>query len=130
MYRVAVRGHMMIAHSLPDEFFGPAQGLHGATYVVEATFHRRELDEHGTVVDIGRATQALRAVLADLDYRNLDEHPALAGRLTTTEVLAKYVADRLLTEEWPPDLVRLDVELREHPDARAGYSVDLTDRTT
>ncbi len=96
MYRVTVRGHMMIAHSLPDEFFGPAQALHGATYVVEVTFLRRRLDEHGTVVDIGAATAALRAVLADLDYRNLDEHPDLTGRLTTTEVLARYVADRLL----------------------------------
>lgn len=130
MYRVTVRGHMMIAHSLPDEFFGPAQGLHGATYVVEVTFLRRRLDEHGTVVDIGAATAALRAVLADLDYRNLDEHPDLTGRLTTTEFLARYVADRLLAQDWPADLAGLDVVLREHPDAWAGYSVDLADPAT
>ncbi len=131
MYRVTVRGHMMVAHSLPEEFFGPAQALHGATYVVEATFYRRELDEHSTVVDIGVAADRLRTVLADLDYRNLDEHPDFTGRLTTTEVLARHVADRLLDassgEPWPPaGLARLDVVLREHPDAWAGYSVDLT----
>lgn len=126
MYRVTVRGHMMVAHSLPDAFFGPAQALHGATYVVEATFYRRELDEHAVVVDIGIASDRLRAVLSDLDYRNLDEHPALAGRLTTTEALARYVADRLLEESWTAGLARLDVVLREHPDAWAGYCVDLT----
>jgi len=125
MYRVTVRAHMMIAHSLPDPFFGPAQGLHGATYVVEATLYRPDLDEHGTVVDIGAASAALRAVLAGLDYRNLDEHPDLAGRLTTTEVLARYVADRLLDEPWIAGLSRLEVVLREHPDASAGYAVDL-----
>jgi 6-pyruvoyltetrahydropterin/6-carboxytetrahydropterin synthase len=116
---------MMVAHSLPDPFFGPAQALHGATYVVEATFFRADLDEHGTVVDIGAATERLREVLADLDYRNLDEHPDLAGRVTTTEVLARHVADRLLDHPWPAALARLDVVLREHPDAWAGYAVDL-----
>ncbi len=126
MYRVTVRGHMMVAHSLPDPFFGPAQRLHGATYVVEATFSRQELDEHGTVVDLGAAAQLLSTVLGDLSYRNLDEHPDLAGRLTTTEVLARYVADRLLEAPLTAGLSRLDVLLREHPDAWAGYSVDLT----
>jgi 6-pyruvoyltetrahydropterin/6-carboxytetrahydropterin synthase len=125
MYRVTVRGHMMVAHSLPDPFFGPAQALHGATYVVEATFFRRELDEHGTVVDIGAAGDRLRAVLDDLTYRNLDEHPDLVGTLTTTEVLARYVADRLLDGPLTQGLSRLDVLLREHPDASAGYSVEL-----
>jgi 6-pyruvoyltetrahydropterin/6-carboxytetrahydropterin synthase len=125
MYRVTVRGHMMVAHSLPDPFFGPAQGLHGATYVVEATFSRRELDQHGTVVDLGAAADALAAVLADLGYRNLDEHPAFAGRLSTTEVIARHVADRLLAEPLCAGLAGLDVVLREHPDAWAGYSVDL-----
>jgi 6-pyruvoyltetrahydropterin/6-carboxytetrahydropterin synthase len=125
MYRVTVRGHMMVAHSLPDPFFGPAQGLHGATYVVEATFYRAELDEHGTVVDIGAAGDRLKAVLGDLNYRNLDEHPDLAGQLTTTEVLARFVADKLLAGPLTAGLSRLDVLLREHPDASAGYSVDL-----
>jgi len=125
MFRVTVRGHMMIAHSLPDPFFGPAQGLHGATYVVEATFYRPELDEYGTVVDIGAAGDRLREILADLTYRNLDEHPALAGRLTTTEVLAEFVADRLLAGPLTAGLARLDVRLLESPDASAGYTVDL-----
>jgi len=125
MYRVTVRGHMMIAHSLPDPFFGPAQGLHGATYVVEATFYRRELDAHGTVVDIGAAGERLGEILTGLTYRNLDEHPDLAGRLTTTEVLARHVADRLLEGPLTAGLARLDVLLREHPDASAGYTVEL-----
>jgi 6-pyruvoyltetrahydropterin/6-carboxytetrahydropterin synthase len=125
MYRVTVRSHMMVAHSLPDPFFGPAQALHGATYVVEATFYRRVLDEHGTVVDIGAAGDRLGEILADLTYRNLDDHQDLAGRLTTTEVLAKHVADRLLEGPLAAGLTRLDVLLREHPDASAGYTVDL-----
>ena len=127
MYRVTVRGHAMIAHSLPDPVFGPAQGLHGATYVVEATFFRRELDEHACVVDIGAATDALGGILADLSYRNLDDHPAFAGRLTTTEVVARHISDRLLDGPLTAGLAKLDVVLREHPDAWAGYAVDLDD---
>jgi 6-pyruvoyl-tetrahydropterin synthase len=95
MYRVTVRDHMMVAHSLAGEVFGPAQRLHGATYVVDATFARAELDDDGLVVDIGRAAEELHAVLADLTYRNLDEVPELAGTNTSTEVLARVVADRL-----------------------------------
>src|SRR4249919_465835 len=95
MFSVTVRDHMMIAHSFRGEVFGPAQRLHGATYVVDATFAREELDADGIVVDIGRATAALHDVLAELNYRNLDEVPELTGRNTTTEVLAKLVADRL-----------------------------------
>ena len=95
MYSVCVRGHVMIAHSFRGELFGPAQRLHGATYVVDATFRRRELDTDGIVVDIGRATEELRAVLADLTYRNLDDEPAFAGMNTTTEALAQVIADRL-----------------------------------
>ena len=125
MYRVTVRGHAMIAHSLPDPAFGPAQSLHGATYVVEATFFRRELDDHACVVDIGAATDALGAILADLDYTNLDDHPSFTGKLTTTEVVARHVADRLLEGPLTRGLARLDVVLREHPDAWAGYSVEL-----
>ena len=125
MYRVTVRGHAMIAHSLPDPAFGPAQALHGATYVVEATFFRQNLDEHGCVVDIGAATDALGAILGDLNYRNLDDHPAFAGTLTTTEVIARHVADRLLEGTLTDGLAKLDVVLREHPDAWAGYTVEL-----
>src|SRR5262249_23018957 len=86
---------MLIAHSLRGEAFGPAQRLHGATYVVDATFRRADLDADGVVVDIGRAGEELRAVLSELSYRNLDDEPALAGMNTTTEVLARLVADRL-----------------------------------
>ena len=96
MFAVTVRDHVMIAHSLRGEVFGPAQRLHGVTYVVDATFRRSQVDADGIVVDIGRATDALRAVLEDLDYRNLDEHPAFAGANSTTEMLAKLIADRLV----------------------------------
>jgi 6-pyruvoyl-tetrahydropterin synthase len=95
VFSVTVRDHMMIAHSLSGEVFGPAQRLHGATYVVDAAFRRADLDADNIVVDIGRAAEALRAVVAELTYRNLDEEPALAGINTTTEVLARIVADRL-----------------------------------
>jgi len=95
VFSVTVRDHMMVAHSLRGEVFGPAQRLHGATYLVDATFRRRELGPEGIVVDIGRATEELRAVLADLNYRNLDEEPALAGVNTSTEELARVIADRL-----------------------------------
>jgi 6-pyruvoyl-tetrahydropterin synthase len=95
MFSVTVRDHVMIAHSFRGEVFGPAQRLHGATYVVDATFSGVELDADGIVVDIGRATEELHDVLADLNYRNLDDEPALAGRNTTTEMLARLVADRL-----------------------------------
>ncbi len=95
MFSVTVRDHMMVAHSFTGEIFGPAQRLHGATFVVDATFRRTALDESGLVVDIGAASELVHAVLADLNYRNLDEDPQLAGRNTTTEVLAQVVADRL-----------------------------------
>ena len=95
MYSVTVRDHMMIAHSFRGEVFGPAQRLHGATYVVDATFRRTALDADGIVVDIGRAAEALRAVVGELSYRNLDDEPAFAGMNTSTEVLARVVADRL-----------------------------------
>ena len=93
MYSVTVRDHMMIAHSFKGEVFGPAQRLHGATFVVDVELRRRELDPDGIVVDIGRAGDALRRVLAALNYRNLDEDRAFAGRNTTTEVLARHVFD-------------------------------------
>jgi 6-pyruvoyl-tetrahydropterin synthase len=95
VFSVTVRDHIMIAHSMQGEVFGPAQRLHGATYIVDATFRRAALDEDGIVVDIGRATDELRAVLADLNYRNLDDEPAFAGTNTSTEALAQTIADRL-----------------------------------
>jgi 6-pyruvoyl-tetrahydropterin synthase len=95
VFSVTVRDHMMIAHTLRGEVFGPAQRLHGATYVVDVTFRRAALDADGIVVDIGRAAEALRTVVGELGYRNLDDEPDLAGMNTTTEALAQVVADRL-----------------------------------
>jgi 6-pyruvoyl-tetrahydropterin synthase len=95
MFSVTVRDHMMIAHSLTGDVFGPAQRLHGATYVVDATLRRATLDADGIVVDIGRAAGALHAVVEELSYRNLDEETGFAGMNTTTEALARVVADRL-----------------------------------
>jgi len=96
MYSVTVRDHVMIAHSFKGQVFGPAQRLHGATYVVDVELKRPDLGADGIVVDIGRAAEALRLVLADLNYRNLDEVPAFAGRNTTTEFLARVVFDGLV----------------------------------
>ena len=95
MFSVTVRDHMMIAHSLRGEVFGPAQALHGATYVIDATFRRADLDADGIVVDIGRAAEELHTVVSELNHRNLDDEPALAGMNTTTEALARLIADRL-----------------------------------
>jgi 6-pyruvoyl-tetrahydropterin synthase len=95
VFSVTVRDHMMIAHSFRGKVFGPAQGLHGATFIVDATFQRADLDADNIVVDIGRAAQELHAVVAELTYRNLDEEPAFAGINTSTEALARVVADRL-----------------------------------
>ena len=95
MFSLTVRDHMMIAHSLRGEVFGPAQRLHGATYVVDATFRRASLDADGIVVDIGRAAEALRAVVGELGHRNLDDEARFTGVNTTTETLARFVADRL-----------------------------------
>jgi 6-pyruvoyl-tetrahydropterin synthase len=132
VFSVTVRDHMMIAHSLSGEVFGPAQRLHGATYVVDAAFRRADLDADNIVVDIGRAAEALRAVVAELTYRNLDEEPALAGINTTTEVLARLVADRLADRVHAGDLgdsgLGLDgltVTLRESHVAWASYERSL-----
>ena len=132
MFGVTVRDHVMIAHSFRGEVFGPAQRLHGATYVVDATFRRPELDADGLVVDIGRATAQLRAVLADLDYRNLDDQPEFAGVNTSTEFLARVVADRLAARvaagelgEGALGLTGLSVTLHESHVAWASYERDL-----
>jgi 6-pyruvoyl-tetrahydropterin synthase len=95
MFTVCVRDHFMIAHSFRGEIFGPAQRLHGATYVVDVEFRRPALDDDGIVVDIGRAAVALKGVLEELNFRNLDDEPAFAGRNTTTEFLARVVFDRM-----------------------------------
>ena len=128
MFSVTVRDHMMVAHSLRGETFGPAQRLHGVTYVVEATFRRAELDADSVVVDIGRANEKLRAVLAELDYRNLDDEPSLVGINTTTEALARLIADRLAElaragalGDSAQALEGLVVTLHESPVASASY---------
>ncbi|MEU5539163.1 6-carboxytetrahydropterin synthase [Streptomyces sp. NPDC020362] len=95
MFSITVRDHIMIAHSFRGEVFGPAQRLHGATFLVDAAFRREQLDEDNIVVDIGLATQELGAVTGELNYRNLDDEPEFAGINTSTEFLAKVIADRL-----------------------------------
>jgi 6-pyruvoyl-tetrahydropterin synthase len=128
MYAVEVRDHIMIAHSLPGEFFGPAQGLHGATFVVDVAFYREKLGPNDVVVDIGRAHDVLKAVLGALNYRNLDELPQFKGKRTTTETLSRYVFDRMaealkkneLGEE-SKGVSKIRVTLHESHVARAWY---------
>ena len=132
MFSVTVRDHMLIAHSLSGEVFGPAQRLHGATYVVDAAFRRADLDADNIVVDIGLAAEALHGVLAELTYRNLDADPALAAVNTTTEALARVVADGLADRvragglgESGRGLDGLTVTLRESHVAWASYERSL-----
>jgi 6-pyruvoyltetrahydropterin/6-carboxytetrahydropterin synthase len=125
VYHLTVRDHVMIAHSLPHPSFGPAQNLHGATYVVELTLWRETLTPESIVIDIGEAADVLGGALSDLNYRNLDEHPDLAGTLTTTEAVARLIAGRVATSLASQGLSKLDVTLREHPDAWAGYTMNL-----
>jgi 6-pyruvoyl-tetrahydropterin synthase len=128
MFSVSVRDHFMIAHSFKGDVFGPAQNLHGATYVVDVEFKRRQLDDDGIVVDIGRATQILHVVLAELNYRNLDEDPTFAARNTTTEFLAFVIFERIAAEIAAGSLGRtahgldaLRVTLHESHVASASY---------
>jgi 6-pyruvoyl-tetrahydropterin synthase len=132
MFSVTVRDHMMIAHSLRGEVFGPAQRLHGATYVVDATFRRPELDGDGIVVDIGRAAEVLHEIVGELSYRNLDDEPSFSGVNTTTEVLARVVADRLAERiasgslgESARGIASVSVTLSESHVASAGYERPL-----
>jgi 6-pyruvoyl-tetrahydropterin synthase len=132
LFSVTVRDHVMIAHSFRGEVFGPAQRLHGATYVVDATFRRAELDADGIVIDIGLATKELGAVLADLNYRNLDDEPAFRGVNTSTEFLAKVIADRLAERvragalgHGARDLTGITVVLHESHVAWASYERSL-----
>lgn len=132
MFSLTVRRNFMIAHSLPRPAFGPAQGMHGATFVTEVTFRRRALNEDSIVLDIGEAGDVLDGVLEGLNFKNLDEHPDFAGKLSTTEVLAQYVADAVAAKiqkgQDGPGLAGLDVVLRETPDAWASYSLDFDAR--
>jgi len=123
VFSVTVRDHLMVAHSLRGEVFGPAQRLHGATFVVDATFRRESLDDDGIVVDIGRAAAELSRVVGALTCRNLDDEPVFAGTNTTTEVLAQVIADRLVIAlgDAAADLDGLVVTLRESHIAWASY---------
>ena len=132
MFSVTVRDHLMIAHSFRGEVFGPAQRLHGATYVVDATFRREALDPDNIVVDIGRAAAELHAVVGELSYRNLDEEAAFAGVNTSTEALAKVIADRLAERvqagalgNGAADLAGIAVTLHESHVAWASYERQL-----
>jgi 6-pyruvoyl-tetrahydropterin synthase len=128
MYAVNVRDHFMIAHSFRGAVFGPAQRLHGATYVVDLELRRAELDPDGIVVDIGLATELLRAELASLNFRNLDDEPAFAGRNTTTEFMARVLFDRIAARiasgalgPHADGLAHMRVTLRESHVAWAAY---------
>ncbi|OAV61555.1 6-pyruvoyl trahydropterin synthase family protein [Enteractinococcus helveticum] len=123
MFSLTVNDYVMIAHSLPNEFFGPAQQLHGATLTVEATFTRAALDEHSVVLDIGHATQLLDDALAPLRYADLDSHPDFAGRLSTTEVIAQYIGDALAASLAEQPYIGISVTLHENPRARVSYTV-------
>jgi 6-pyruvoyl-tetrahydropterin synthase len=132
MYAVEVRDHIMVAHSLKGDVFGPAQRLHGATYVVDVAFFREALGADNIVVDIGRALDALKATLHAINYTNLDDHPALAGQLTTTEFLCRYVFDRLADAiregklgAHAAGIDRMRVTLNESHVARAWYEAAI-----
>lgn len=132
MYHLTVRDHMMIAHSFAGNAFGPAQNLHGATYVVDVTFYRKTLDANDLVVDIAAAATVLSEVLGEFNLANLDEHPALAGHNTTTEFMAGVIFDRMkqaITDgrlgSGARGLTRMGVSLAESHIAWAGYEADL-----
>ncbi|RMB60184.1 6-pyruvoyl trahydropterin synthase family protein [Tessaracoccus antarcticus] len=125
MYSLTVCDHIMIAHSLPDPRFGPAQGMHGATMAVEATWRRHELGPLSIVMDIGEATSMLATVLDALRYENLDEHPDFVGRLSTTETVARHISDKLRERFDESEFAGLQVLLREHPGAWATYDVNF-----
>lgn len=121
MFTVQIRDHIMIAHSFKDPFFGPAQKVHGATYVIDVTFSTPELNKHNVVIDIGKAHEIVKQVLAPINYQNLDEHPDMLGDLTTTEYLAKYIHDKVKTQSADFFDGKIKVVLGESHVAWAGY---------
>ncbi len=132
MFAVEVRDHIMIAHSLPRPVFGPAQGMHGATFVVDAAFFTKDVDEDGLAVDIGAATTVLSEVLKPLNYQNLDELDVFKGKISTTEVIAKHIFDELFAAVADKRLgpgshriARIKVTLHESHAARGWYEADL-----
>ncbi len=132
MFAVEVRDHMMIAHSLPRPVFGPAQGMHGATFVVDAAFFTADLDENGLAVDIGLATEVLKEALAPLNYQNLDTLVIFAGKVTTTEFLAKHLFDQIADAirngrlgEGSGRIRKLRIMLHESHVARGWFEAEL-----
>ena len=121
MYSVRIRDHIMIAHSLNDPFFGPAQQMHGATYVVDLEFFKEELNKQNVVIDIGEAHNILKAVLKHLNYQNLDELQEMKGHLTTTEYLAKYIHEKVNEKLEDKSITKLKVTLGESHVAWASY---------
>lgn len=122
MYSVCIRQHIMIAHSLPDPAFGPAQNMHGATFVVDASFFSGQLTAQNIVIDIALAHEVVEKVLKPLDYQNLDELPQFKGKLTTTEFLAKYIHDQVKEAVKDYFLGRIEIRLGESHVAWASYS--------
>jgi len=133
MYALEVRDHIMIAHSLPGEFFGPAQNTHGATFIVDVAFFRETLEEHNVVVDIGRASEVLAEILKPINYANLDEVPEFKGKLTTTEFLCRHIFDKMMDAIKEGNLgadseglARIKVTLHESHVARAWFEGEVT----
>lgn len=125
MYSVTVRDHIFIAHSLKKEFFGPAQNLHGTTYIIDAEFKRKKLDEHNVVIDIGQASQILKEVLSKLNFQNLDEMEEFKSVTTTTEYLAKYIHQQISKKVQPYFKGGLKVTLHESPVAWGSYEEEI-----
>lgn len=131
MYAVEVRDHIMIAHTFPSPVFGPAQGMHGATFTVDAAFFAKEIDHHSLVVDIGLAIDALASVLTPLRYKNLDEVPEFKGKFTTTEFLCGHIFERMAERVRSGDLkdegrvTKLRITLHESHIARAWFEGDI-----
>lgn len=126
MYSLSVRDHIFIAHSLKDETFGKARNLHGATYIIDAEFKCPELDKHNIVIDIDRATRVLKEATSKLHYQNLDEHPDLVGKLTTTEFLARYIFDLIRDEVKPFFQGHIKITLNESHLASAAYEGEVS----
>lgn len=124
MYFVKIRESMMIAHSLKHPFFGPAQNVHGATFVIDVTFKAKALDEHNVVIDIGLAHNVVKDIVSKLDYQNLDDLDIFKGKLTTTEFIARYVYDEVCLKVKPYFEGKVNVSIKENPNAWAGYEED------
>lgn len=124
MYFVKIRESMMIAHSLKDPFFGPAQNVHGATFVVDVTFKTKTINQHNVVIDIGLAHKVVKDILSKLDYQNFDDLDIFKGKLTTTEFIARYIYDEVSLNVKPYFEGKINVSIKENPNAWAGFDED------